>query len=221
MTDSESDEEYLRSFTAKDTYVPPPIKWSRKPYIPCSETFSMVPVKSFVERWITAAPSKDPVIVDPFARNSIYGTHTNDLNPNTSAQHHMDARDYLDMLIEQHVVADVVILDPPYSPHQIVEMYQGFGMKAGMKEVQIGRLFKDCKNKLSQLLRKDGIALTFGWTSAGFSRWRGFEVHEIMLVYHGAGRNDTICVAERKSTDTHPVWKTGDYDEAGASWSAL
>jgi hypothetical protein len=33
----------------------------------------------------------------------------------------------------------------------------------------------------------------------GFSR--GFEVEEIMLVSHGRGHHDTICMAERKAAN--------------------
>lgn len=195
------DDDLLDSFTPTQESTPSkrPIKFSRVAWFPSSNTFTIPPIANFVERWLAVAPSRqDAVVIDPFARNSVYGTITNDLNPNTAAQHHMDARDFLDMLIVKGVQADVVILDPPYSPHQIKEMYQGIGLKVGTNEVQIAAMFKHCKNKLTQILRKDGVALSFGWSSAGFSDRRGFETHEIMLVYHGAGRNDTICVAERK-----------------------
>lgn len=187
----------LAFFEANQTEKPP-IQFSRFPYIPSMETFSIPPIREFVERWTAGRK----VIVDPFARNSTFGTITNDLNPNTIAQYHLDAREFLDKLIEQGVQVDACLLDPPYSPRQIAECYQGIGLKPALRDVQISRLYKDCKNKLTSLMRKGSIALTFGWTSAGFSPYRGFEIREIRLIYHGSGRNDTICVAEEKVRDS-------------------
>ena len=48
--------------------------------MPNSQTFSMKPIKEFVEHWIGVAYSaqdrNNPVVVDPFARDSKYGTIT-------------------------------------------------------------------------------------------------------------------------------------------------
>jgi hypothetical protein len=42
------------------------------------------------------------------------------------------------------------------------------------------------------------IALSFGWSSVGFGKNRGWRMIEILLVCHGGAHNDTICVAEVK-----------------------
>ncbi len=175
----------------------PPTIFSREGAIPSHETFMIKPIRKFVERWITVF-GESPVIVDPFARNSTYGTITNDMNPNTAAQYHMDAREFIAKLLNDGVVADAVILDPPYSPRQIAECYQGFGATATIKDTQIASLFRECKNALTELVKPNGYALSFGWSSAGFSKRRGFALREVLMVYHGAGRNDTICTAEQK-----------------------
>lgn len=61
--------------------------------MPNSETFSIKPIKALIERYI----SGKSVIIDPFANSNKYGTITNDLNPNTSAQFHIDALEFLKM----------------------------------------------------------------------------------------------------------------------------
>lgn len=78
--------------------------------MPNADTFSVPVIGDFVKSYLTG------VSVDPFARNKAWATHTNDLNPNTSAKTHMDASEFMGMLADSGVVADIVILDPPYSP---------------------------------------------------------------------------------------------------------
>jgi hypothetical protein len=51
-------------------------------------------------------------------------------------------------------------------------------------------------------MQPGGIVLSFGWQSAGMGIGRGYELIETMLVAHGGGHNDTICIAERKLSDT-------------------
>ena len=138
------------------------MKFSRHWAMPNAETFSVPVIGEFVQRHLRG------VSIDPFARNSGLATYTNDLSKETSAQYHMLADDFLTMLAVQHVKADVVIFDPPYSPGQIVECYQSCGLE---------------------------VVLSFGWNSCGMGE--GFSIEEIMLVAHGGAHNDTICLAER------------------------
>lgn len=162
--------------------------------MPSKETFSGPVIKQFVERWLNGAE----VIIDPFARDSKYGTITNDLNPQTSAQYHMDSLDFLVMIQDKKIRADAVIFDPPYSPRQIKECYNGIG-KIMMKE-DGQRSCNWTKEKLiiNDVLKVGGIFIYFGWDSVGMGKKKGFTKEEIMLVCHGAGHNDTICMAERK-----------------------
>ena len=44
-----------------------------------------------------------------------------------------------------------------------------------------------------------GYAISFGWNSNGFGKSHGFKKMEILLIAHGAGHNDTICVVEKKT----------------------
>lgn len=118
---------------------------SREFSMPNSETFALPPVARLLDKWLSGCTC----VVDPFARNSQRGTITNDLNPDTSAQYHMLAEDFVKTV---NVQADVVLFDPPYSPRQISEVYQQVGLKCGTKETQNARLYCCVKDGLDSLL---------------------------------------------------------------------
>ena len=166
--------------------------------MPSADTFSVPPIAAFIDRWY-GAPS-----VDPFARNSVVATYRNDLSPDTGAEYHMEALDFCELLHEQGVRAELVIFDPPYSPRQISEVYQSVGRAATTEDTQSPRLYREVRDALDLLLVPGGLALSFGWNSAGFGKARGYDPLEILLVAHGGAHNDTICVAERKITKWRP-----------------
>ena len=83
--------------------------------MPSADTFDIAPIGEMVKRYLRASK----VSVDPFARNKRWATDTNDLNPDTAAEWHMEAREFLETLKAQSVSADLVIFDPPHSLHQI------------------------------------------------------------------------------------------------------
>lgn len=170
------------------------MKFSRTWAMPNSDTFSVKPIGEFVQRYLAASK----VSIDPFARNKRWATYTNDLNPKTEAEHHMDAEDFLKMIAAQSVRCDLALLDPPYSPRQIRECYQEAGIKCGMKETQNAALYSRVKSAAAEVLTGDSIVLSFGWNSAGMGQKHGFEPIELMLVCHGGAHNDTICLAERR-----------------------
>lgn len=162
--------------------------------MPNSETFTVRPIGAFVRKYLAS----HQVSVDPFARNRDWFTHTNDLNPATRAQHHMDAEAFLEMLAGRNVCADLGVFDPPYSPRQISECYAAIGRHVGQEETQSGRLYKRVRDALDAIMKPGSIVLSFGWQSAGMGKGRGYEIIEIALVNHGGAHNDTICMAERK-----------------------
>jgi hypothetical protein len=159
------------------------LAWS----MPSRWTFQMKPVAEFLARHLPP----NGVIVDPFCGTSTLATHSNDLG-----QGGMDAADWCKKLADEGVVADAVLFDPPYSPRQIAECYKGIGRKVGMKDTQSAVLYAEVRKPLAAILRYGGVALSFGWNSAGFStKW---PTQEILLVRHGGAHNDTICVAQTK-----------------------
>lgn len=168
------------------------MRMSRTWAMPSGDTFSVQPIAAFLDHWLTGCG----VVVDPFARNSTRATHRNDLNPDTAAQYHMDAADFCEHLLAQGIVADAVLFDPPYSPRQIAELYQAIGRECSTADTQNAALYRRARAALDALLRPGGVALSFGWNSAGFGK--NYEQLEILLLAHGGAHNDTIAVAERK-----------------------
>lgn len=161
--------------------------------MPNADTFDIKPIGDLVRKYLCG------VSVDPFARNKQWATHTNDLNPNTSAEHHMDATDFLASLEARGVTADVVIIDPPYSPRQVKECYDSIGHKMQQGDALLGAVRKKLKAAINSVLGPRGTVLHFGWNTVGMGKGLGFEIIEILLVCHGSDHNDTICTVERRA----------------------
>lgn len=78
--------------------------------MPNSDTFSIPEIEGFVKSYLRHSK----VSVDPFSRNKRWTTHTNDLNPNTAADTHLEALEFMAPLRRDSVLADLVLFDPPY-----------------------------------------------------------------------------------------------------------
>lgn len=160
--------------------------------MPNHDTFSVAPIGAFVKKYLAGSGKS----IDPFARNKRWADCTNDLNPDTTAQYHMDAVDFLKMQYGE--VFDLAIIDPPYSPRQISECYKNIGRSVGMKDTQSAVLYKNVRDAVDPLIEEGGVVLHFGWNSVGMGIKRGYELIEVLLCCHGGAHNDTICIAERK-----------------------
>lgn len=156
--------------------------------MPSPNTFSIRPIKALIERYIDGG-----VWVDPFCRDSCFKTHcawTNDLNPAYSGTHNMDALEFLDSFDTASV--DGVLFDPPFSPRQVKEAYQGFGPCDTTR-----RFYSRRKAAAARILRPGGVAIVCGWNSLGLGKKNGAEIIEVLLVNHG-DQNDTIVTVCRK-----------------------
>lgn len=161
--------------------------------MPNSDTFSVPPIGSFVDRWTDGLS----FVCDPFARNVKVANITNDLDPDTDAMFHMDALKFLMTLRTESV--DAVIYDPPYSNRQASECYRKVGLDKFTGTVTNAGYWAKVKDECSRITKPGGIALCFGWNSNGMGKSRGFDIMEILLVAHGGKHNDTICMAEVKT----------------------
>jgi len=172
------------------------MKISREWGMPSSDTFTCPPIRSFVMKYL----NQSKISVDPFARNFQGCTWTNDLNPNTQAQYHIKALDFLKMLQDKGVHPDLVVFDPPYSMEQAKRSYESYGYKFTYEDsLYVVRWIQE-KNLLAYLMPNNSIFLHFGWHSNGMGKKRGFSIAEIMLVAHGSAHNDTLCMAERRTS---------------------
>jgi hypothetical protein len=161
--------------------------------MPAADTFDCPPIGDFVKRHLRQSATS----IDPFARNKLWATHTNDLNPDTLAEHHLDAADFLQLLADRGVRAQLCLFDPPYSPRQIKECYDGIGQK--MQQMDAFRThWKPERDLIDQLIEPGGVVISLGWNSIGMGRKRPYALEELLIVCHGPGHNDTICIAERK-----------------------
>lgn len=158
--------------------------------MPSADTFTIHPIAQFIDRHLSGHS------VDPFARNSKLADVTNDLNPNTSAQFHQDAIEFLSQQADGGGKFNSALIDPPYSPRQVAECYQSAGLAATMADTQNARLYADIRRELERLIVPGGVVLWFGWNSTGMGR--AWELLEILIVCHGGAHNDTICTAHRK-----------------------
>lgn len=162
--------------------------------MPNSKTFTIKPIKELLNRYIT----DDMVVVDPFANESKFGTITNDLNPKFDTNYHLDALDFLKQINDN--CADIVLYDPPYSPRQIKECYDGIGITVTADDTKASWRAKHL-DEIKRVLKPNGICISFGWNTNGVGKKRGFEIIEILIVPHGGSKNDTLCTVERKVGD--------------------
>lgn len=157
-------------------------------------TFKIKPIANLLARYVHDGHS----VIDPFARKSAIGTVTNDLDPEMPTDYHLEAGAFCETLLNEKDRFDVGLFDPPYSRRQMKEMYSGIGLEFTNAESQAMSTWRHVKNPLGQLIKIGGYCICFGWNTHGMTKNRGFEIAEILLVWHGPGKNDTIVVVERK-----------------------
>lgn len=162
--------------------------------MPSKNTFEIPPIRALVRGYL----NQSKVSADPFARNKRWATFTNDLSDDTQAEYHMHALAFLEMLVSQSVRADLVLFDPPYSPRQVKECYEGVGLTFGREDAWITAAWVPERNAIDRILEPNGVVISFGWNSMGMGPARGYKIIEILLVSHGAAANDTIVTVERK-----------------------
>lgn len=162
----------------------------RKWAMPNSNTFLIKPINELVTRYCVGLNT-----IDPFARNSKIAKFTNDIDPKTSAEYHLNALDFLKTFHDDF--ADCILFDPPYSPSQVSECYKSVGLSCNMQDTSAA-FWGNLKKEIARVLKINGICLTFGWCSNGIGKKYNFEIIEILLVAHGGWHNDTICTVEKK-----------------------
>lgn len=158
--------------------------------MPNKNTFDIKPIKELIQSELT-----NGTWIDPFANRNKLATVTNDLNPVFDTDYHMDALDFLKIFDDSSV--DGVLYDPPYSPRQVTECYQGVGMNV-TSETTRASFWGNQKKEISRIVKQGGKVITFGWNSGGIGRKYGFEITRILLIPHGGWHNDTICTVEIK-----------------------
>ena len=91
-----------------------------------------------------------------------------------------------------------VLYDPPYSPRQLKELYNGQGMALTQELAQ--SYWTILKREVVRILKPGGKCIKFGWNSCRIGK--GFEIERILLVSHGKEHNDTIVTIQKKMNDS-------------------
>lgn len=158
--------------------------------MPNKWTFTIKPIRELIAEEMTLG-----IWVDPFAGENSPAHITNDLHPDRPTTHHLEALDFLASFSSNS--ADGAFFDPPYSPRQVKEMYESIGEKTVADHTRMD-FWSKCKDELARIVKPKGKVLCFGWNSMGLGKNRGFKMTRILLVPHGASKNDTICTVETK-----------------------
>jgi len=156
---------------------------TRKWAMPNKRTFTIKPIKEFIERY-----KKSELWCDPFPY-----------------PYKQDAMEYLSDF--EDGVAEGVLFDPPYSPRQLKECYNNQGMTLHDTKSSVWAKWKD---EIARVIKPGGKCISFGWSTNGLGKCRGFEIIDILLVAHGGNHNDTICVVERKMNHALNSGKEGE-----------
>lgn len=167
------------------------MKITRQWAMPNKHTFTIKPIKELVNRYV----GDGHLWLDPFAGYNSPAEFTNDLNKKINTTYHLDAREFLKQFDDN--CANGILFDPPYSPRQVKECYEGIGIAVTAEETKMS-FWSTCKNEMKRVIKPGGLAICCGWTSQGLGKNRGFEILEILLVPHGGSKNDTIVTVERK-----------------------
>jgi len=170
---------------------------NRRWAMPNKWTFTIKPIKELLSRYVGDGVGW----IDPFAGMNSPAEITNDLNPDRPTKYHLHAEDFLNIIVDRGNDFTGCLFDPPYSPHQTKECYEGFGIN--MKYEDDGRHgWSKTRALISEALGGNGICISCGWNTVGIGKKRGFEIVEILLVSHGIGHNDTIVTVEKKVNNT-------------------
>ena len=134
------------------------------------------------------------VVVDPFARNcSISDTWSNDIDPSTSANYHMDAIEFMKIVPTQS--AWLVIFDPPFSQRQ-EKKYEG-----GLQNVySTPGYIADIMTDVCRVLKPGGYLLKFGYNSTRHHPM--LELQKGWICNMSGNRNDVIVTLWKKCTIT-------------------
>lgn len=153
------------------------------------------------------------VIVDPFARDSfttqLPSALTNDLNSDMPTNYHAEANDWCEWLLEEHLgpgSVDLILFDPPYSLRLLKDHYDHEDIK--LERWQTWNMFGRAKAACAKLLKVNGHFISFGYTTRGLGRRKGFEKEQIHIFQSNKTPDsyDVLMTVERKVQHNLENW---------------
>jgi len=167
------------------------VQMDRQWSMPSRWTFEINAIKNFLD-----AEMSGGTWIDPFAGKNSPADITNDLNPDIETDYTLKADEFLS-LFDENEIDGGIILDPPYNATQLKRLYDDLDINVEQNDTN-SRFYARPKDHAKRILQPGAKALSFGWSSTGVGKTRGFVKERILLVAHGSSRNDTICVSEVK-----------------------
>ena len=142
--------------------------------MPNKRTFTIKPIAKLLKKYCGPVPGFSHA-VDPFQFPYKY-----------------DALVYLQTMKNESV--KLLLLDPPYSQNQLAVTYANQGTPP------FDKYLTDVKNEAARIMAPDGICISFGWSSNGLGKKRGFRKTELLVVAHGGQHYDTLVIVEKKNS---------------------
>lgn len=148
----------------------------------------------FKEAWKQAnklIENVEGLILDPFARNCQWADITNDLNPNTKAKYHLDAKDFLQKMLEKYGSNSVkcLIFDPPFSNSQYKKYEKNLENELSNIYASPGKV-PELFQIVQKLLKPGGIIIKLGYNSS--RPILDYELKYLSITNFGGNRNDVI-----------------------------
>jgi hypothetical protein len=139
------------------------------------------------------------ITIDPFSRDCMLADLRNDIDPDTKAEYHLDAIEFLKGQPTRRF--DLVIFDPPFSPTQTERNYGDHCPNI----YTIPNYVANCMKEIERVVKSGGHILKFGFNS---TRHRPtFDLKRTWLISHGANHNDTIVTLWRKEIHSLDEWE--------------
>ena len=164
--------------------------------MPSKDTFTIKPIRELLERLPDYSLGVLENWIDPFAGFNSPAELTNDHNPETPTDSHLEALDFVES--QKGAMFNGALFDPPYSYRQVTEHYRVLGKKATQLDTSTN-FYNRVLNPLADIIKKGGYCISFGWNTNGMGKNRGFEIVEILIVAHGGHHNDTLVTVESKT----------------------
>ena len=157
-----------------------------------TETFMTKPIRDLLTRWI----GSDHLMVDPFACNAKRVTTTYDISDGAVAQCHTDVLNFLALMKRDGRKFDRGLFYPMHTSRQLAECFEENGHNLAQAGTQ--SFWHKARDDLNEVIKPGGIVISFGWSSVGMGKRRGYQLIDGLLMCHGSDRPDTIAVVEQK-----------------------
>lgn len=151
-----------------------------------------------MRKWVIENDIATPIVLDPFSRRCLWGTHRNDINPlffqENMTTHCLDALEFMTEIETNS--AHIVLFDPPFSDRQSDEEYGTNNIYANPGYIA------DLGLQCFRVLKPKGYVIKCGYNTN--PPYKGFKLIAVRIANFGASRNDILfSIWQNQQTDWH------------------